>query len=202
MAGLEMTKSEENEQVRKAARIYYEANPQVTIQMVAQRFGVSQSCVAHWSARNKWTKACKLPSRGVAADYLSLVKRSARKNGGQLDDNQIQMLSYLEYQKGRNRVASHLSRDLQILQNKIMSEAIRGDTGPAAIDRLKKLALSADALKKLSSELRLLWNLDDGTRPEIDDGIADLYVKQAEELLSKRLSNNSDPAEALPPKAV
>lgn len=106
-----------------------------------------------------------LPKRSVA-----IVKRAMKFNGGELDDGQLRALAMLAHHKERNRVASILSRDLRLTLNKLTNQ--RNIPGPASMEEVKKLALIADAQKKISSELRQIWRLDDGVTPMIDDGIS------------------------------
>ncbi|ECX5877036.1 hypothetical protein H0K60_004497 [Salmonella enterica] len=193
MAGVQLTKSEENMQLRQAAQAFYESDPTVSLAVVAQHFGVTPNCVEKWSARYGWTKASKMPRRGVPAEHLAMVRRATRANNNVLiNDAQVQLLSYVEHHRKRDQVASHISRNLQIMMNRIMAEAANPDGSHLGQERMRKLAMAAAALKQTTSELRKVWRLDEGMQPEINDGIQEMYIKQAEERLMKRLEQSGE----------
>jgi hypothetical protein len=164
------TADDEDRQARKAAaRVFYESNPKATVPDVAKQFDLSIGSIRRWSAEERWRAVevktlTSLPKRSVA-----IVKRAMKFNGGELDDGQLRALAMLAHHKERNRVASILSRDLRLTLNKLINQ--RNIPGPASMEEVKKLALIADAQKKISSELRQIWRLDDGVTPMIDDGI-------------------------------
>ncbi|WP_370621713.1 hypothetical protein NMD10_27730 (plasmid) [Citrobacter portucalensis] len=192
---LELTRNEEQEQIRQAARVFYESNPSATLASTAKAYSVTTRTTERWSSEDGWRKANKLPAAGLPRRQLALVKSATREKGELLDGYEVEAIGRIEFHRERNRVASRLSRNMQMLQNQIMAEGVSKDTSPAAMDRLKKLALAADAQKKLGSELRQLWRLDDGIAPTIDDNITEEYIAIAEARIRRELALNSAPAD-------
>lgn len=162
----------ENRKARKAAaRVYYESNPSVTLVEVAEKFDLSLGSIRRWSAEEHWRAVEVKTLTGLPKRTVAIVKRAMQFNGGELDNEQLRAIAMLAHHKERNKVASMLSRDLRLVQNRLA--ALIGKSGPGVSEEVRKLALIADAQKKVSAELRQLWRLDDGITPMIEDGISE-----------------------------
>ncbi|EGG9814441.1 hypothetical protein ID007_004302 [Salmonella enterica] len=158
---LSVERSKEKEEIRNAARIRWESDPNVTHQMVADEFGMALQTVRDWSSNHKWQKTHRVLTDLEPKRHIALVRRElAESEQETLTPEQVQVLSYREHMKQRQGVIRQQLDDVNIFRSLLLKAVIDNNA-----DRIKNAQRAIDAYTKLAALQSRRWHLDDSVTP-------------------------------------
>lgn len=184
----ELNKTQEKAELRRAAQLYWESNPKVTLPMVAEQFGVAIGTVNRWTYEGKWKKQNAAPVRTIAKKHVAMVRRQERQTGEVMTGEEIHRLAAEKFLAERHEVANKISHGIRLLDMSLTQlgvAAYNESHNSEALDGMRikaaTIAGALDAKLRAAKQLTALWGLDKGAQILIDDGLneAELKAKKA-----------------------
>lgn len=169
MAGTSLTNTNPGrnpvpDDVHQAARVVWEATPDLTHGQVAEMFGLSIKTIQNWSSEEKWAKIGRKHAGQVVPMQrraLNVVRREMGKQGGKaLDEDQARWLAMREHHQLRDERARKIDNQQQQLAAVMLNALIRQDERQIA-----RLKVGIDALTKLHKQQINLWRINEGEMP-------------------------------------
>ena len=169
------TRADIKTEMQQAAKVRYESDPSVSMQAVADEFGVHVATVKHWAKDHTWVKAHKLTGTPVQTKHRQMIRREMKKNKGELlTDDQVQAFSLKRYYEERAKMADLQAKEM--LTVALLAGKARRDRDDRGLDRLmKEAAIKEKAFKVLAKR----WRMDDGASPFLEGftSLDDLLVR-------------------------
>ncbi|EGM6703817.1 hypothetical protein IIK97_004051 [Salmonella enterica subsp. enterica serovar Nigeria] len=158
------TRMDLKREMQQAAKYRYESDPQASMQTVADEFGVSLATIKNWAHDHTWVKAHKLTGTPVQTKYRNMIRRSVKKNKGEvLTDEQVQTIALEHYYEERSRMAD--LQTTEMIKMALLSASARRQKDDRELDRLlKETVIKEKAFKIIAKR----WRLDEGLSPFVD----------------------------------